>query len=192
MPQHFGELLRSLMGPRGFTQLSLATAVDVSEATIHRGATASECPWRRSTAIDVLRALDHAAPLTKAEASAYGEITGLAAFTQTIHRTERSAQVTEQRDPDILTAYSHLGALIEERGVKNIITLLENAAAAWNIDMPPRVTREDIASGKTWMYRGPVIKHPDGWSSQEFAPAKPTPTPTPPPSAAAKPSAKRR
>lgn len=161
---HFGKLLKALIADRGLTQLQVAERAGVSEATIQRAGPLAVCPWRRTVAVDVLGVLQAAAPLTPDEEAAYLRGAKLAARARHAREVYEQAKALgllkpfepgalspggpePEADPDVLTVHIFAEALMAERGAKNLITAMEALAAAWDIDLPPRVRATDVATG---------------------------------------------
>lgn len=67
----FGGLVRKLRTERGFTQTSLAGAAGISEPSVRRAERNKKCIWKRSTALDVFRALDRKVPIDAASRVEY-------------------------------------------------------------------------------------------------------------------------
>ena len=161
-PMEFGQFLRTLYEPRGFTQKSLADAAGLTLGTIHRGAASEQCPWRRSVCLRVFEALDAASPLTQNERENYTQLTGLTAFMKLsdMHAEKALAErrATKQAvanadlasivasTPDEDTAHTWVMKLMEEVGAVKVLAGLEGLAAAWGIDLPPRSRADDLTS----------------------------------------------
>lgn len=73
----FGSLLRRLRKARKLTQHELAAYASVAINTIQRAEAAEECVWRRSTAGDILVALQRVAPLSREDETLYAKLAGL-------------------------------------------------------------------------------------------------------------------
>lgn len=151
---HFGDTLRRLREERGLTQSALALRAGVSNFTISKAEAASRCTWRRSTASDVFQALQKVAPLTESEAKGYLQ---MARLTHTLAAAESIAPALRDMPPgsewqplapvidaQVQTAHRYIDRLIDERGAGNVIRGLQGLAAAWDIDLPPEVTVEEL------------------------------------------------
>ncbi len=186
----FGRLLKRLRERRGLTQSDLAELASVSLPTIYRGEKSATCEWRRSARVHVMRALDRAKPLAQSDAKAYMEATGLDVLRRASEALSSLGGPTPRieieeidedsaRDPDHLTAHAFLNSLIEDRGAKNIVTALEGLAAAWAIDLPPRIRADDITAGTA--PRLILVHPPRRIEDREVTVYEPAPTPANPP-----------
>jgi transcriptional regulator with XRE-family HTH domain len=199
---NFGQLIRTLRLERGLSQESLGEIAGVSDFTIRRAEGRPDCVWKRSTATAVLTALAKVAPLSEAEAEQYVEAAGLtrgmaAALevtkpmeavrdvvaggrpVQNPARGLRPSSRTEAPNAKGQTAHAYLDRLIEEKGAANVVKALQGVAAAWDIDLPPETTQDDLARPETpvWMLVISDETTDDGYRVRQFAPAVPAQAP---------------
>jgi transcriptional regulator with XRE-family HTH domain len=145
---HFGQLLKDLRDARGLTQDQLADAAHVSGQTIRRAEASETCPWKRSNALAVYRALQQRAPLTPRERDAYLEATNLKGLAE--HAVELAAAVaaparsllrspiiqatmklrafTDTLPPDQARAFWQLADLLDTVGAAAVLKMLEASA----------------------------------------------------------------
>jgi transcriptional regulator with XRE-family HTH domain len=199
---NFGNLIRTLRQERGLSQEALGELAGVSDFTIRRAEGKDRCVWKRSTATAVLVALSKVAPLSQAEADEYVEAAkltrGMAAALEVTKPMEsvrdavagggavhnparglRPSSRTEAPDAKGQTAHAFLDRLIEEKGAANVVKALQGVAAAWDIDLPPETTPDDLAKPQTpvWMLVISDEVTDDGYRVRQFAPAAPAPSP---------------
>lgn len=149
---HFGEFLRLLREARSMTQSDLAVSADISPSSIYRAEQEPKCTWRRTTASDVLSALQRRIPLTRTEEEQYIELTGIRQIVAAARAFASDAQGAQpiSTDPRVHAAHHYLQRLIDERGVANILPALTGIAAAWDIDLPPMPTDDELSRGPRW------------------------------------------
>jgi transcriptional regulator with XRE-family HTH domain len=138
----FGQILRSLRRARNLSQQQLATMSSISIQTIHRAEQGRGRAWRRSTLMEVLRTLDRVQPVSREEMRNYLAAAGVPDLSSAIASARLSSGllgVQAQTSIDDQTAHIWLERLISERGAINVLSSLEGLAAAWAIDLPPRV-----------------------------------------------------
>lgn len=83
---HFGNFIRDLRIARGLSQSELARLCNLGPATVNRLELYETAEIRRSTAVDLLRGLHSASPLSAAEADQFAELTGISALVRTVQR----------------------------------------------------------------------------------------------------------
>lgn len=168
---HFGQLLKALYEARGFTQGSLARASGLSEATVYRGVASDRCPWRRTAAIDVLGALERAAPLTRNERENYLQLAGLEALAKQAEPIARAALDETARvkqavagasaasfldtSPAERRVYAAVDQLIAALGAEELLTVLESAARLAKVEL------RDTAGGRHAYFHGKVERIED-------------------------------
>ena len=186
---HFGRFLRSSYEPRGFTQKTLAESASVTLGTIARAVACETCPWRRSVSMRVMEALHARSPLTAEEQDQYTKLTGLTALTRVadaydrIKADERMASIAargaeqanqSQLSPEEQTAHTWVMRLMQETGDLRVLAALEGLAAAWNIDLPPRIRAEDLNTRHPrWILTNTFIDKPSGMQITEYTPIDP-------------------
>lgn len=184
---HFGKLLKGLRESRGLSQEALGKAAGLAAFSIRRAEAQAACIFRRSNALKVFQALQSAPPpMADEEASVFlrlaGLDQGLKAVQPSADATRATAaasmpaakEVIEARnDPDRWSAHIFLEDLMAERGAKNILTALESLAAAWSIDLPPRLSG-DAAKRATGLMLIAETES-DGWNIRTHAPVATTP-----------------
>jgi DNA-binding XRE family transcriptional regulator len=190
---HFGNLLKRLRSERGLTQSALADASGVSLGTIQRAEVESSCPWKATTAVDVLTALEARGSLSAADRKAFSEAAGVspAAVTDFLKRIieERFPQAVAAKADDLLNrqlagkvkhAHVLLQLLIAERGEDVALALMQGLVAGQGVASPPASV---IEQSRSWV----KIELPprDGWAVTLHGP------PVAPPASPAKPRARR-
>lgn len=138
---HFGETLRTLYEVIGLTQRQLADAAGLSDAVINKAVSSPTCNIRRSTAIDLYRALRDRATRSRhvvpdelwkdfeALAKIPAAITLTAAQRETLTREHREATSAESRTDDGQRCHLLVDDLISQRGAASVLKLLEAALA---------------------------------------------------------------
>jgi hypothetical protein len=175
---HFGETLRRLRTARGLTQSTLAERAGVSLSTVQQGEGQERCTWRRRNVTDVFEALNRVAPVPEADAADYFEAAGMTALVEVAKRAASEAYADlRARDFNLEAQTAHLWVerLIDERGGTNVLTALEALAAAWSIDLPPRLKYGQ--PGPRWVE---YAYESEGLRVREFIPTN-RPPPTSPP-----------
>ncbi len=185
---HFGQMLQQLRTSRGLSQQGLADAAGVTLNTIQRGEAreSTRSPWKPSTAERVFRALNERAALSKSDTETYLELCGLQALIQqTLALTRQlkaAARPTVERarglggaepTPDATTAHTWLERLLEEAGPVKVLAALEGLAAAWGLDLPPRIKQADSHRFGVWVYHDTITDPETGATAEVYSPHEP-------------------
>jgi transcriptional regulator with XRE-family HTH domain len=154
---HFGRILQDLRKDRGLSQVELGAIAGVSDFTISRGERSETCPWKSRTALEVLIALNRRLPVPLDRQREYLSAAGLdelaesslGIMTDQSPRIDMVAEGTaapigRKISPEESTAYIWIETLLDERGAKNLLTALEGLAAGWGVDLPPRITHDEL------------------------------------------------
>lgn len=196
----FGAFIKRLRSARRLSQQELATRASASMATIRRAeqSAAKLSEWRKSTATGILTALESVAPLSDADRATYLRLTlleGVAALgrqmladmdRETKHVVGEVAKsgyaYSTQGDPDRTTVHSWVERMMEEAGPVRVISALEALAAAWSLDLPPRIKRDDPRARGYWVHSTGVVDMGGGVRGEILTPV-PLPSRSPPPKA---------
>ena len=174
---HFGEHIRRLRLDRGLTQQELGNLANVTSTTIRRQEKSADCFWYPSTARAVLMSLEKIRPLSNADRQSYARGAKMAAFEQPDPTAPPPNTVTPDVNADLATAYLWVGRMLDEAGSGRTFAALEALAAAWNLDLPPRVRQGDR------LPKIPALRHEievDGVQATVYTPVDPL-NPQPPP-----------
>lgn len=192
----FGEMLKTLRTGRGMTQSGLADRAGVSDFTVYTAEGALKCPWKRTTALAVLDALNAAAPLTPAELAAWYRATGMEPLARQAERVASSnAAATKAAqadaatattaystaaDVDATTAHQWVQRLLEEAGATRTLAALEALAASWAIGLPPRVRPAHMTeTGRVMAWQFVTFTRDDAGAVYRTRQIIPVPSPTP-------------
>ena len=184
----FGDLIKTMLESRGFTQTSLAAKVGVSSKTIQRGMLADKCTWRRSLSVAVLRVLDAEVPLSANEREKYAALTGLTALARTaeqsvqkpLHERAAAKQAVQRSDVAQLiantdeerTAHFWLMELIEHGGATTVLSVLRNCAELMKLELSPPITAQSPRGNL--VYISQFLDKPSGMQITEYTPIDPS------------------
>ena len=163
---HFGELLRRLRLERGLSQEGLAAAARVSGPTIRNAEKQADSKFFGTTASAILKALEKEARLSDKDRASFASMAGIPAYVDAL------PEPAAAEDPDSVTAVMYVQRLLQEAGPTRTIAALEALAAAWDLDLPPRV-RSGVQAIKHQVQVGDV-------KATVYTPVDQPPQPAPP------------
>jgi DNA-binding XRE family transcriptional regulator len=155
---NFGQLVARLRTERALTQSELAAATRVSDSTISKAERTAACKWRRTTALEVFRVLDAAAPIDQPTAEAYFKAARMSitlSVRQSIEQMKRTAEDTKRDYPELgafafrnrfqsllrdearLAAHWQLHQLLNALGPEAVIGYLDGLADARKVGLIP-------------------------------------------------------
>jgi hypothetical protein len=180
---HFGNLLKALYESRGYTQGTLADSSGVSETSIQRGVAAEKCPWRRSAAVDVLRALERRAPLSEGDLAAYLQLAGLEALARMgadamrVLQAERATTLkvaststfaySTKNDPKHTLAHTWLQRILESGDEDRVLDSLRLVASTLGVELPATTDRRMV-----WVHHD-IVDMGDGHQAHMMTPIHP-------------------
>lgn len=180
---HFGRLLKTLREARTLTQRELADRAGISEQSVRRGEWSATCPWKRSTCIKAMTALNKERALSPHETQDFSAAAGIQDM---IDAGAALRAVIAAATPKGILAHAHLDALIDAIGTDKVLATLAAVAASHNATLPATIPSESGNPGPRALVHDTVES---GYRIRTFAPVTP-PASTPP--RPAKPARRRR